>query len=57
MKTKIILVRHAECVGNISNRLSGRTNFNLTDNGIIQAKELAQGLNTKKIDIIYSSPL
>ena len=57
MKTKIILVRHAECIGNISNRLSGRTNFNLTDNGIIQAKKLAQRLNTKKIDIIYSSPL
>ena len=57
MKTKIILVRHAECIGNISNRLSGRTNFNLTDNGIIQANKLAQRLNTKKIDIIYSSPL
>lgn len=57
MKTKIILVRHAECVGNISNRLSGRTNFNLTNNGIIQAKKFAQRLNTKKIDIIYSSPL
>ena len=57
MKTKIILVRHAECVGNISNRLSGRTNFALTDNGIIQAKKLAQKLNIKEIDIIYSSPL
>ncbi len=57
MKTKIILVRHAECVGNISNRLSGRTNFALTGNGIIQAKKLAQKLNIKEIDIIYSSPL
>lgn len=31
MKTKIILVKHAECFGNISNKLSGRTNFELTD--------------------------
>ena len=49
MKTKIILVRYAECIGNISNRLSGRTKFNLTDNVIIQAKKLDQRLNTKNI--------
>ena len=57
MKTKMILVRHAECIGNITNRLSGRTNFALTDNGIMQAEKLAQKLNIKEIDIIYSSPL
>lgn len=57
MKTRIILVRHAECIGNITNRLSGRTNFDLTDNGVSQAKRLAQELKNKKIDIIYSSPL
>ena len=33
MENKIILIRHAECVGNISNRLSGITDFELTDNG------------------------
>lgn len=57
MKTRIILVRHAECIGNITNRLAGRINFDLTDNGILQAKRLAQELKNKKIDIIYSSPL
>ena len=57
METKIILVRHAECMGNISNRLSGRTNFELTENGRKQAQELAKKLHNKNIDVIYSSPL
>lgn len=57
MKTKIILVRHAECVGNISNKLSGRTNFELTDNGKKQAQQLGERLQSKSIDVIYSSPL
>lgn len=57
METKIILVRHAECVGNISNRLSGITDFELTDNGKRQAQKLAKELCDKNIDVIYSSPL
>lgn len=54
---KVFLIRHAECVGNISNRISGRTDFELTDNGRVQAQKLAQKLKKEKIDIIYSSPL
>ncbi len=57
MKTKILLIRHAECIGNIEGRLSGRTNFKLTKNGEKQATELARSLKNKKIDIIFSSPL
>mgnify|MGYP004610028411 FL=1 len=57
METKIILIRHAECVGNISNRLSGITDFELTDNGKRQAQKLAKELRNKNIDVIYSSPL
>lgn len=33
MDTKLILVRHAKCIGNISNKLLGRTDFELTENG------------------------
>ena len=57
METKIILIRHAECVGNISNKLSGITDFELTDNGKRQAQKLAKELCNKNIDVIYSSPL
>lgn len=51
------MVRHAECYGNIQNRLSGITDFDLTPNGINQAKELSQRIKKEKIDVIYSSPL
>lgn len=57
MSTKIILVRHAECVGNIEKRLAGRTDFELTEEGKKQACELAKKLKYKKIDTIISSPL
>lgn len=57
MKTKIILVRHAESEGNIQNRLSGRTNFNLTPKGLWQIEKLADELEKEHIEIIYSSPL
>ena len=52
MENKIILIRHAECVGNISNRLSGITDFELTDNGKRQAQKLAKELRNKNIDVI-----
>ena len=57
METKIVLVRHAECEGNVQNRLSGITNFKLTSNGKKQAKDVAKKLKEQKIDKVYSSPL
>ena len=57
METKIILVRHAECEGNVQNRLSGITNFELTYNGKKQTKIVAERLKEQKIDKVYSSPL
>lgn len=57
METKIVLVRHAECEGNVQNRLSGITNFKLTSNGKKQAKDVAEKLKGQKIDKVYSSPL
>lgn len=57
MKTKIIIVRHAECFGNIEDKLSGITDFELTPLGLKQIPKVAQRLEREKIDIIYSSPL
>lgn len=57
METKIILVRHAECEGNVQNRLSCITNFELTYNGKKQTKIVAERLKEQKIDKVYSSPL
>ena len=53
----LILVRHAECQGNIENRLSGITDFELTKNGKEQIQHLGLELKNERIDIIYSSPL
>lgn len=54
--TKIILVRHAECIGNVTNSLTGRKEFELSEKGKQMAEELAETLKNIKIDAIYSSP-
>lgn len=57
MVTTIYLIRHAECQGNIENKLSGITDFKLTEKGQKQAKLLASKLKKFRITEIYSSPL
>jgi len=57
MKTTIILIRHAECQGNIENKLSGITDYELTAKGKEQAKLLAKHLKKVDISAIYTSPL
>lgn len=57
MKTKIIIVRHAECLGNVENKLSGITDFDLTPLGIKQIEKVSKRLKRENIDIIYTSPL
>ena len=54
--TKIILVRHAECIGNVTNSLTGRKEFELSEKGKQMAEKLAETLKNIKIDAIYSSP-
>lgn len=55
---KILLIRHAECEGNVECRLSGITDFGLTQNGIRQAYRLANVLKKKaSIQCVFSSPL
>jgi len=55
--TEIILVRHGETEWNVANIFRGRTDIELNETGIRQAKLLAEHLSKVKIDAIYSSPL
>ncbi len=54
MKKEIILVRHAESIGNAGKRTTTPAGNNLTDIGRRQAKELADGI-TKAPDLIVWS--
>lgn len=53
---RLYLTRHGETIWNKDQRLQGRGNSPLTDNGIRQAEELASRLDNKPIDILISSP-
>lgn len=55
MKTRIYLVRHAETVGNIEKRLTGRKDYELTKKGEESIKKLTKRLENIKFDVIYSS--
>lgn len=52
----IYLVRHAQSVGNIERRLTGRQNYQLTEEGKDQVKKLTRQLENIKFDAAYSSP-
>lgn len=56
-ETSVYLVRHGESKGNKENRMRGRADFKLTENGIIQAEKLAEVAATWDIKNIYTSPL
>jgi broad specificity phosphatase PhoE len=53
---KIYLIRHGQTTGDIEDRYGGDYDDELTEKGIMQAKELAEKLSNSKIKIIYSSP-
>ena len=55
MKTKIYIVRHTETIGNIEKRLTGREDYELTDNGKKLVQELTDKLKNIKFDKIYCS--
>ena len=57
LKTTIYMIRHGECAGNKENRIRGRMDFPLNENGIIQAKALAAALKDKGITKVYTGPL
>src|SRR3990172_8928234 len=54
---RLLLVRHAESVGNSERRLQGRAEYPLTDRGLRQANELAAALATAPVRGVYSSPI
>lgn len=57
MKTRLILVRHAEAEGNLKRIFHGWTDSQITERGHIQAKKVAERLKDMHIDVIYSSTL
>lgn len=57
MKTTMIIVRHAEAVGNRIREFHGWTDEGITDRGKLQAQQVAERLKDTPIDVIYSSVL
>jgi broad specificity phosphatase PhoE len=57
MKTKIILIRHGESLGNKDRIILGHTDLDLSEHGYLQANTTAEYLKNQKIDAIYSSDL
>ncbi len=55
MKTDVYLVRHAETIGNIEKRLTGRQDYELTISGKDSTIKLAKKLKDIRFDKIYSS--
>ncbi len=53
---KIYLIRHGETTGDIEDRYGGDYDDHLTENGKNQAKELAQQLESRGIEILFTSP-
>lgn len=57
MKTRLIIIRHAEAEGNTKRLFQGWTDGKLTEKGHIQAKRVAERLKETEIDVLYSSSL
>ncbi len=56
---KIFIVRHGQDQDNVQKILNGHRNKPLTQQGLLQARQLAEHINqtSMKFDFIYSSPL
>ncbi|HAA25296.1 MAG TPA: histidine phosphatase family protein [Ruminiclostridium sp.] len=57
MKTKFIIVRHAEAVGNKIREFHGWTDEGITEKGKLQALRVAERLKNVPVDVIYSSSM
>lgn len=57
MKTRLILVRHAEAEGNKIRRFHGWTDSEITERGHLQAQRVAERLRDVDIDVLYSSSM
>lgn len=56
MKTTVYVTRHGETEWNVAKRMQGRKNSALTENGMLQAKQLGDRMKDLSIHAIYSSP-
>jgi len=57
MPKRLIIIRHGETEHNILGICQGWLNIPLNQNGLVQAKKLAEHLKNETIDVIYSSDL
>lgn len=53
---QLFFTRHGETRWNVENRLQGRLNSDLTENGIRDAELLGKRLSTIDFDVVYASP-
>lgn len=57
MKTRLIIVRHAEAEGNVKRIFQGWTDGEITERGHAQAERVAERLKDMQIDVLYSSSM
>jgi broad specificity phosphatase PhoE len=57
MQERLMLMRHGETVWNAERRFTTRSNIELSEAGIDQAREAAEALAAVRIDRIFASPL
>ena len=55
--SKLILVRHGQSVWNASNRFTGWTDVDLSDQGVEEAEEAGRELSAIRIDVVHTSDL
>ena len=55
--TTLYLVRHGETIDNVRQIMQGQTQGQLTENGILQARQVAEDLKTVPFDAVVASDL
>lgn len=55
MSTIIYLIRHTQTIGNVEKRLTGRNDYEVTDQGYEYIDRLTEKLKDIKFDVAYSS--
>lgn len=53
--TTVYIIRHAETIGNIEKRLTGRKDYEITEHGMNSIKQLEKKLENIKFDVAFSS--
>ena len=53
----LILIRHGQSVWNAENRFTGWTDVDLSEKGVLEAKEAGEELREQRIDVVHTSDL